>query len=262
MIGECDVDHAGKNGARAGWRLAAPSWVFPGTIRDNCAFLAGKVDEAALLFLQTEPSRAYGRQDLPPDLARLGLSFHVHLPLDLPWHAGGEAVAAVCLELMDMVSFLDARRCVLHPPPAGSGGDAAALEAFSRQWLAAGRSPCDVLLENTRGNDLTGLWTCIETIGLGLCLDLGHMLAYGQRTLGVEFPERARPRMLHLNAPGGPGSGAHLPLDTLDAAGAQLGARLCAHLAADGVVVAEFFDWGYIERSLPIITRWCAGVGR
>ncbi|GFM37750.1 cobamide remodeling phosphodiesterase CbiR [Desulfovibrio psychrotolerans] len=95
--------------------IAAPSWVVPDTLAANCRFLAGRVDEVGLLFFETKACLAYTRQDLPPDLAGLPLAWHVHLPLDLPWH-DPEETARVCLALMDKVAFLGARRAVLHPP--------------------------------------------------------------------------------------------------------------------------------------------------
>ena len=255
-------------GAARGWetiRLAAPSWVLPGTIADNCLFLAGRVDEAALLFFETAASLAYTRHDLPLEMADYGLRYHVHLPLDLPWEKGGESVAARCLALMEKVVFLDAMRAVLHPPPEGGGAERA-LEDFAAAWAGAGRSVSDVLLENTRDNDLCGLWPCIAGAGFGLCLDLGHILAYGQARLRREImsgmlPHAVRPGMVHCNAPGsglegGAPRGAHLPLDSLDADGIALGKALCALLAANGVAVAEFFDWEHVMRSLPVMDRW------
>jgi hypothetical protein len=252
------------------FRLAAPSWVMPGTIRDNCCFLANKVDEVGLLFMETESSLAYGDEDLPPELATLPLAFHVHLPVDLPWEQGGAAVGSICLALMDKVNFIQARRAVLHPPVLGSNsrweGCGRALEEFSRVWRQAGRGTEDVLLENIAGNDLTGLAGCFGRGGFGLCPDLGHILAHGQwGTLSMlrGLPETARPGMLHCSAPGSglPGEApksAHCPLDGLDAAGMAAGETLCSLLAEHGVIMAELFDWSYIERSLPVIREWRA----
>lgn len=95
--------------------LAAPSWVIPGTVAENCRFLSGKVDEVGLLFFEQDACLAYGKNDLPPWLADLGLGFHVHLPADLDWSRPALA-AENCLRLMDKVDFLNARLAVLHPP--------------------------------------------------------------------------------------------------------------------------------------------------
>lgn len=248
-------------------RIAAPSWIFPGTVLDNCLFLSGKVDEVELLLLETEPCLAYGRQDLPLSLADLGLSFHAHLPTDLPWERGGRAVGEMCLTLMEKVDFLGADRAVLHPPAAIDNAPVdeckTLLEDFALAWQRAGRSPGCVFLENIRENDLSGLEGFIGPSGFGLCPDLGHVLAYGQENfldMLARLPETARPGMLHYNAPGsgrqGEPESTHRPLDELAPPGCKVGKSLLALLAPGGVIVAELFNWRYIERSLPVIMDW------
>ena len=251
-------------------RLAAPSWVIPGTILENSHFLEGKVEEVALLFFETKSCLDYGERDLPPDLARLDLSWHVHLPTDLPWSEGGRAVARVCLALMEKTAFLGAERAVLHPPRATSPAEVAtceaALAAFGAEWQRGNRNSGDILLENTRDNDLVALGTVIGNEGFGLCPDLGHILAYDQRDffdMIRGLPDQSRPRMLHCSASGLGGQGnlfadAHCPLDLLDSAGLAVGEALCCSLAANAVIVAELFDWNYSIRSLPVIAQWCS----
>ena len=82
-------------------RLAAPSFVLPGTVAANARFLAHKVDEVALCFFEARACLAYGPEDLPPDLADLPLRWHVHLPVDQPWpaRAAGAHPAAACVAL-------------------------------------------------------------------------------------------------------------------------------------------------------------------
>ena len=107
-------------------RLAVPSWVIPGEIADNARFVSGRAAEVGLCFFETEACLAYGEADLPVDLAGLPLSWHVHLPVDLPWGEGGGRAAEVALRLMDKTDFLGARRAVLHLPDGlarpGAGG--------------------------------------------------------------------------------------------------------------------------------------------
>lgn len=253
-------------------RIAVPSWVLPGTIVENCLFLSSKVDEVALLLLETESCLAYGRQDLPLLLADFGLSFHVHLPTDLPWERGGRAVGGICLTLMEKVNFLGVDRAILHPPARINNASAdegkTLLEDFALTWQKAGLSPGCIFLENIRENDLTGLEEFFGPSGFGLCPDLGHVLAYGQEALLemlARLPETARPGMLHYSAPGsgqqGKPKSAHRPLDELAPWGREVGEFLLAHLAPGGVIVAELFDWRYIERSLPVIMDWLLRYG-
>jgi len=235
--------------------VAAPSWVMPGTVRDNALFLSGEVDEVGLCFFETAACLAYGENDLPEHLADLPLGWHVHLPGDLPWCDGGAEAAVPALRLMDKVAFLGAHRAVLHPP-VGFADGAARLVAFVRAWEAAGRNPEDLCLENIRGEDLTGLWRTLCDLGCKVCLDMGHVLSYGQYGL-LSLPGLSgRTSMLHVNAPG-PG-GRHLSLDTLDGAGCGVGRAMCALLPDDAVVMVEVFDWEGVRRSLPLLETWFA----
>lgn len=124
------------NRIMSGFKLAAPSWVIPGTVADNCHFLSGKVDEVALLFFETESCLAYSEHDLPAVLNETGLSFHIHHPLDLPWHKGGTRVAEIVLALSEKASHLNPVAHVVHPPPAG--GRAKVLIAEFAKGLEAG----------------------------------------------------------------------------------------------------------------------------
>lgn len=234
--------------------LAAPSWVMPGSLAENCRFLAGRVDEIGLLFFESKACLAYTRQDLPPDLAALPLSWHIHLPLDLPWPNGRKA-AAIALRLMEKAAFLGARRAVLHPPAAENAN---ALEGFIREWTRAGRSPASLLLENTAANDLTPCLPWIQNHGLGFCLDFGHMLLYGQTAALLRaLPELGSPAMIHWNAPGpSGGSAGHGGLNSLSPAELALGRRIFALAPKGSVMMAELFDWRLFEESFPILRAW------
>ncbi len=243
--------------------LAAPSWVMPAGVAKNCRFLAGRVDEVGLLFLETESSLAYTQHDLPPDLADLPLAWHVHLPVDLPWggplaHTAqhdGKNAAQICIALMEKVCFLGAKRAVLHPP-AHSPNDYAqqALDAFATAWYRAGRHPGDILLENIRGQSLTGLSQVIRAHNLSVCLDTGHLLSYAQKDILHMGELIQRIRMLHCNVeiPGG----RHLPLTTSDTAMEQLCRHLFTAAPCDSVIMLELFAWNDIEASLPLLHTW------
>lgn len=229
------------------WRLAAPSFVLPGTVAENCAFLQGRVDEVALCFFETDACLEYGENELPPWLGGLPgrkepLRYHVHLPLDLPWQQGSDAAAQACIALARKVAFLAPEAFVLHPPP---GGDQ--LQAFMAAWRQAGLPARSICLENTRHNDLALSLQLAYAANCGVCLDFGHALAYGQQALLESPPALARVRMLHLYAPGGEEGGRHrhLPLTELDDAARRELDALLGRLGpgAGRVMVLEVFDW-------------------
>ena len=238
------------------WRTAAPSWVVPGSIIDSCRFLDGPadalplVDEVALAFFEASACLAYTEADLPRP-GRFRLDYHVHLPMDLPWDAprphGPDLAAHICLELAAKAAHLEPRVFVLHPPQ-----DRRDLERF----VAVFRDGCAgrLLLENIEArapgithDDLPGL---ARDLDLGLCLDLGHLLAYNQQSLvpgpASDAPDdaardfRDRVDMLHLCAPG-PG-GRHAPLTDLDATGEAMLRTLLQGLRPGATVVLELFE--------------------
>jgi len=213
------------------WTMAAPSWVVPGSIVDNCRFLDGLFDEVALLFLETSGSLAYGHTDLPL-AGQFTLDYHVHLPIDLPWDEGPEFTAAVCLELAAKAGHLTPRAFVLHPPKGRHE-----LERFVEVFREG--CPTPVLLENIEGRAVDDLPGLARDLGLGLCLDLGHLLAYNQQSLLRAAPPRMV-RMLHLNAPG-PG-GRHAPLTALDSQGETALRAMLETLRPGATVVLELFD--------------------
>lgn len=277
----------------AGRSVAAPSWVIADTLPANCRFLEGRVHEIGLLFFESDACLAYGRDDLPPDLAGLDVRWHVHLPLDLPWHTPHRA-ADICVTLMEKVAGLGARRVVLHPPqpgitlPEGASEQqcAEALHCFATRWIDAGFAARDCLLENVRNADLVDVLPVIQEHDFSVCLDTGHVLSYRQdRLLAVlaasgnedpcgvtvrrirdgqdnvsgdsgRHPLAARIAMVHLNAPmpGGP-QGKHAPLTLLDAAGYEAVRCMLAAAGPDATLMMELFRWADVEASMPVVAR-------
>lgn len=253
-------------------RLAAPSWVISGTLSENCDFLATRVDEVGLLFMESEACLNYGPEALPPWLANLPLTFHVHLPVDLPMLEDPARAANICFALLRKTAFLAKGggegngqnmphlRAVLHPPgedPARPGRASCQLDAFLRIFENMGGDPSLLMLENIEGNDLLRHLELVEIYSMSICLDLGHALAYGQKSL-LENP--ALPEllgMLHLCAPGpGASPGKHMPLAALDQRGREKAAHLCALLPPGEVIMVELFDWSQIQDSLPLLLSW------
>lgn len=235
------------------WVLAAPSCVLPANVAINCAFLAQEFDEIGLAFFETQACLAYTEQELPQGLAELPVRWHMHLPLDLPWEAGVEHVAGVILALRHRAGHLAPRQFVLHPPEAP-----ATLAELARLLAAGGLPPAQVLVENIKGQDLALHWPVICAAGLGVCLDLGHMLVHGQENFLTLPGLFARTRMLHLNAPDPAKPARHASLAILDVQGREVCARLLAGLEPGGVVMLELFGEGALFESLRVLRAWCA----
>lgn len=268
-------------------RIAVPSWVTAGTIADNAFFihnamksslpqkhtLQPSITEIGLCFFETASCLAYTENDLPASLATFPFSWHVHLPSDLPWHEGGATVARIALLLMDKVSFLSAKRAVLHPPllPTIKDGGASLLRDFMTVWVSAGRAPCDIHLENIHGHDLLSLWPLIAELGCRVCLDTGHLITYKQDALlallmgqsdasynksTLQYNKDAFQHigMLHLCATAP--SGRHGPLTLFTPDEQALVARLCRAVSPDCTLMLELFKWKHIVESLPLLADW------
>ncbi len=241
---------------RLPWILAAPSCVLPADVPANCAFLGRKFDEIALAFFETEACLAYTEADLPAHLAELPVRWHLHLPLDLPWQDGVERVARVVLALRHKAAHVTPRQFVLHPPQ-----EPEMLAELARLLQTGGIAPETLLVENIQGRDLALHWRVICAAGLGVCLDLGHMLAHGQDDF-LELPGLfARTRMLHLNAPDPAKPARHASLAVLDDRGRALCKRLLDGLAPGCVVVLELFNEAALLESLGCLRALCAGQG-
>jgi sugar phosphate isomerase/epimerase len=204
-----------------------------------------------LLFFDAAASLAYDQKDIPRSLRDFPLRYHAHLPGNLP--EDGARAAALCHALLRKVDFLSPVGAVLHPPRTGSGA-AARLRAFVREWRALGRDPSLLLLENTRDNDLLDIAAVAEEFDLRVCLDMGHVLRYGQTGLVEHAALMRRVGILHVNAPGK--GGEHCSLSQMEGVHVPAARRMCRLVPPTAVVMVELFDWNMIEESLPVLRGW------
>ena len=225
------------------FRLAAPSCVIPDRVGPNCRRLSSLVGEVGIMLLETGGCLDYDERDLPGDLPALGLSYHAHLPLDLPWEKGPKAVAEAISALEQKIAFLCPRGYVLHPPAPGqlSGLLTHRPDLASRLWL-----------ENTAQCDLVGLWDELLALNLGVCLDVGHMVSYGQEGI-LSLPGfYERVRILHVY--GGESPGGHAGLGRLPDPG--LLQDILGRVRNDLTLVVEIFSLEELERSLTLLKSW------
>ncbi|MDL2267702.1 hypothetical protein LJC46_06925 [Desulfovibrio sp. OttesenSCG-928-G15] len=267
------IHSAGRQKTPPDRRIAAPSWVMPASVAENCRFLSGKVDEVALLFFDTGSSLAYGENELDLPLEELALSCHVHLPLDLPWD-NPVMCAGICLKLLHKTRHLADRtntgkrphcRAVLHPPPHEPDRPKLAaqrLAAFAGAFRAQGGSTSLLYLENIRENDLLAICRPAAQLGFGFCLDAGHMLAYAQEHI-LESPDLLeRCAIVHLSAPGKQGQhettgkDGHAPLNQLHEKEQDACRKLVRSVPAGAVIVLEIFSWEGVAASMPVLATW------
>lgn len=259
--------------------IACPSWVKPGTVAENAAFLADRVAEIGLCCFEWQSSATMSEAELPESLVALsGLSgqspmrWHVHLPTDVSPDSG-LAAAQSALSVWDRVAFLNPRIAVLHLPPFAHGAGLTWLHDFISAWTQRGLAPERLAIENVRGASPRDYGPALWQLGLSFCLDVGHALAYAHEDMwsGDSFSIQClqRLRLTHWSAPGTPKPGTppsdkHLALtewtpaqkkSTLRAArlitqiqNSQLHAR-----KHDDTVMIEVFDWDKVLQSWPVL---------
>lgn len=228
--------------------IAAPSFVIPGTVAQNARALAGRVAEVGLCFFEAQSCLAYTEVDLPPDLADLPLQWHVHLPVDLPWAQGGVAAAELALAVFARAAYLGPRLAVLHPPDGAPEAKGALLHDFARVWRAHSDAP--LLLENIYANSLADLPSEAIT-SFGICLDVGHMLAYSQHALPRRADLMSRVALLHWSAPGA--GDQHLPLTALTPHQLRLARQAASRVPARARHMIEVFRLAGVEASIPVL---------
>jgi len=245
------------------YRIAAPSFVIPGSYQANAELLAGAVDAVELLFFESRPGHSLPQRGEIEALGALArerkLDYLLHLPIDLQLGSVDPAVRAESrrrlLGVWELGRSLRPAQVVLHLEPGP-------LQAEERgDWVARAAAEVEALL--AAGCDPRRL--CLETLDFGveapaevaarcdvrLALDLGHALRDGLPALELLERHARRADLLHLH---GVAAGRdHLSLEALDSAWLQ---RLAASLRAQafaGVLCIEVFEAAALARSLQ---RW------
>ncbi len=236
--------------------IAAPSCALPDTVAANAHFLAHKVQEVGLCFFETEACLAYTARDLPPKLAELPLRWHVHLPVDLPWSTG-QGAAEQALKVMLKASYLNPRFGVLHPPTdprLTTAKQERLLYDFANNWYKKSNIP--LLLENINTVPLANLDQGLfgpKFRPFGVCLDLGHMLGFGQTEIILQSDILKHVGLVHLSAPGKRDE--HLALTHLTEAELAIAQKLIERLPQDTCHMIEVFNWSGIVDSYPVLKK-------
>jgi len=134
---------------------------------------------------------------------------------------------------------------VLHPPD-----DPALLEGLARRWRGADPG-WRLLVENVPGQDLRAHWPVIRELDLPLCLDVGHLMAFGQHWLLGEPDLPGRVELLHCYAPG-PDTGrhSHLALSCLEPEQRGLLLEILGLITPNTTILFEVFSESDLRASL------------
>lgn len=250
------------------FRLGTSSYVIPDDILPNVRYLAGKVRDVELVLFELDD----GLSNLPgpklvAELNHLaqenGLSFTVHLPLDLRLGADGDEQhisLRKARRVIEATSALQPWAYVLHLD-GKEVRDHASLEDLARwqdqsvraleiaaQWAG---SPELLAVENLEGYPLDFLEPILALVPASRCVDIGHLWVDGHDPIAFLEQALSRTRVMHIHGISGRDhkSLAHVPPEQLD----PVLSWLVEHQYA-GVLTVEIFSEEDFHSSMDAIT--------
>ena len=196
-----------------GLRIGGTSWVTPGTLADNLRQLAPDLADMEVVLFDTPmasniPSPAEVAE-LAALCAELDMTCTIHLPAEMDGTVGESdrrRAEDPCLSVMDRLSLLAPFGWVVHLTGSGIIGRPAEdmktwTEAVHRSAarLASALDDPSLLCVETLGYDFRAAEPVIGSLGLSICLDVGHMVLYDlpARELIVRYLPRTK--ILHLH---------------------------------------------------------------
>jgi sugar phosphate isomerase/epimerase len=249
------------------FRLGTTSYIIPDEIEPNVRALAPWVDDIELVLFESEEISNLPDPSAISTLAALAaahqLTYTVHFPLDGQLGAADEEIrrasVAQCLRVFHLTAPLGPHAWVLHFHGERRGEQPAEdVDAWSRRLdrsaaeLLAGGMPPERLAVETLDYPFALVWPIVQRRGLGVCVDVGHLLLGGRHPVRALDAYRDRCRVVHLH-------GVRDGRDHVDAAAldrALLQELYRALLRPDGapcVVTLEVFNQQDFERSLEIL---------
>lgn len=240
------------------FRIGTTSYILPDDILPNVRFLADRVEDVELVLFEVDE----GASNLPSpqvvrELGRIGkrsgLSYTVHLPLDLVLSAAdGERHASMvkAKKVIERTRALEPWVYVLHLDGQQSGLDgdwvsraASSLWAVS-QWAGG---PEKLAVENLEGYPPGLIDPVLQEVPASRCVDVGHLWLDGQDP--IPYLERSlnRTRVVHIH---GVAKRDHSSLEHVDRAELERVAQLLVQRQFKGVLTIEVFSWADLHTSL------------
>lgn len=240
------------------FRTAAPSFVYRADYVPNARRLAPFFDEIELLFFESTglPPR-HTIAELAAIGAAEGLGYNVHLPTDVALGHPDPGQAAAALDALRRACAraapLNPSMFILHVPPGPPGAPGRWRDGVLRDLAAlaaAAGDPGRIALETLPG-PLDDLEDLADSLGLPVCLDVGHLLLSGHRV--GECAARFGPHLAAIHLHAAVRGRDHLPLDRLAEPTAADVLRLLSSF--QGAVSLEVFSFEALAASV----EWLAG---
>jgi sugar phosphate isomerase/epimerase len=250
------------------FRLSTTSYIYPDHIIPNVAMLAPFLDEIELVLFESE-----GQNNFPDDAQIKGLmdfcfrqdiTFNVHLPIDIFLGDENEEVrgkgTSIVKRVTERTLGLNPSVYILHFDLRNSNGQVETdIEAWRRRLVRSVEEMAQNGVElnriaiETLGYPFEWIGDIVEESGFSICLDIGHILLYGQDLrlyLNKYLPQAS---IIHLH--GFQNGIDHLGIDRLPESALRL---IFSHLRDYHAIVSiEVFSIDDLKRSLVTLEeKW------
>lgn len=260
------------------FRLGTTSYILPADITPNVHYLKDKVQDIELVLFEVDdgPNNLPGPavlDELNALAAAHGLTYTVHLPLDLRLGAGGDEGHLSLVKARKVIEctralqpwayllHLDGKEFISPLPGAEGGVSLTRVRDRLRDWqsnavraleLAAewAGDPALLAVENLERYPPDFILPVLERAPVSRCVDIGHLWLDGHDPLPHLRAALPRTRVIHLHgvADRDHKSLAHLPADRLDPVIALL-----LHEHYTGVLTLEIFGEDDFHSSLTAL---------
>ena len=248
------------------FKLATTSYIYPDHIIPNVTTLAPFLDEVELVLFESE-----GQDNLPDDVQLSALinfsllqevNFNVHLPIDIFLGDKNEEVRfrgiSIVKKVIERTHCLKPSLYTLHFDLRDNNGrEETDIEAWRRRIIQSGEEILGYGIESNRisietlGYPFEWIEDIIKEFGFSICLDIGHILIYGQDLplyLKKYLPNTS---IIHLH--GFQNGIDHLGIDKLNGKTVDL---ILSHLQNyRGILSIEVFSFDDLKRSLEILEK-------
>jgi sugar phosphate isomerase/epimerase len=256
---------------RLPFRLGTTSYVYPAEILPNVRSLKNRVEDIEIVLFESDEVSNFPSPREMRELAAIGeesgLSYTVHLPLDIllgdPDRRIRRSSVGKCLRAIDATAGLTPHAYIVHCQGVPENDHRHWLD---ESWLIRLDQSIVEILDHLEAPRLL----CVETLsypfqlvedlierrGLGICLDVGHVILYHQ-PLDL-YLERYLPRTRVIHLHGNSDGRDHLDLSRLPAATLDL---LFSSLAArptagDLVLTLEIFTEEDLRISRTVVDKY------
>jgi sugar phosphate isomerase/epimerase len=245
------------------FRLATTSFIYPADWVENTRLIGPYIDEIELLFFESRLNGSLPSAEAIRNLAdiggRLKTRFNIHLPTDIvPGSvdpAENRRAIETLLRIRSLTEPLSPTSYTLHVEPEWSPAKETDVTAWQERLqntllsLVEGGFPARQLALETLHFPFEWVAPVIQRLGLGVCLDIGHLLVDAQPVIPLLSRYRDRLPIIHLH--GVDGEKDHLSIDHLPTA--ELTAILSRLRRYTGTLSLEVFSFSDLKASLETL---------